>query len=134
MDYLLPQGMTATSCRRTRVDVNVLENMDSDTRDSEERLERLSAFQLKMIIHALKCKTAFMLTCTKLIVLLVPSLRRLVYSTCSIHAAENELVIQRALESEEATQGKFVLARKSSVIPTWHRRGLDLGENPVLRG
>lgn len=67
MDYLLPQGMTAILFRRTRVDISVLENMDSDARDSEERLEKLSAFQLKMITHALKCKTAVTLTCTKLI-------------------------------------------------------------------
>lgn len=108
--------------------------MGSDTKNSEERLEKLSAFQLKMISHALKCKPAVMSTCTKLIDLSVPSLHRLVYSTCSIHAAENELVVQRALESEEATQGKFVLASRLSVIPTWHRRGLDLGENAGLRG
>jgi 25S rRNA (cytosine2278-C5)-methyltransferase len=134
MDYLLPQGMTAMLFHRTRVDISVLENVESDARDSEARLEKLSAFQLKMITHALKCKTAVTSTCAKLIGLSVPSLQRLVYSTCSIHAAENELVVQRALESEEATQGKFVLASRLSVVPTWNRRGLDLGKNTGLQG
>jgi 25S rRNA (cytosine2278-C5)-methyltransferase len=104
MDYLLPQGMTTILFRRMRVDIGVLENVDNDAKDSEARLEKLSAFQLKMITHALKCKPAVMSTCVKLTDISVPSLKRLVYSTCSIHAAENELVVQRALESKEATR------------------------------
>lgn len=46
------------------------------------------------------------------------------YSTCSVHAAENEHVVHQALNSEEAALGHFVLAPRSQVLPSWHRRGL----------
>jgi putative methyltransferase len=55
--------------------------------------------------------------------LLVPALQRLVYSTCSVHAIENEQVVLRALKSEEARAGNLELAGREQVIPTWHRRG-----------
>jgi len=59
-----------------------------------------------------------------------PSVRRIVYSTCSIYAAENEHVVRDSLMSEEARNGRFVLAQMSDVLPSWHRRGLqeELGE------
>lgn len=52
-----------------------------------------------------------------------PSVTKIVYSTCSIHAIENEEVVCAALESDEAKQGQFVLAPRDSVLPTWPRRG-----------
>jgi len=52
-----------------------------------------------------------------------PGLRRLVYSTCSIHETENENVIIQALKSPGNT-ANFHIADKASVIPSWHRRGL----------
>ena len=55
---------------------------------------------------------------------LVPGVQKIVYSTCSIHATENEEVVCQVLESEEATSGGFVLAPRNLVLPTWHRRGL----------
>lgn len=70
----------------------------------------------------------------------VPSLRRLTYSTCSIHAEENEHVVLKALQSEEARsqvdsssptsrskQERFTswrIAPRSEVIPTWSTRGI----------
>lgn len=54
----------------------------------------------------------------------VPSLQKLVYSTCSIHSAENEEVVLQALASNEAKAGNFRLARREDVLPTWPRRGL----------
>jgi 25S rRNA (cytosine2278-C5)-methyltransferase len=54
----------------------------------------------------------------------VPSVKRIVYSTCSIHAAENELVVRDALESDLARRLGFNLADQREVIPEWQRRGL----------
>ncbi|KNC30271.1 hypothetical protein FF38_09739 [Lucilia cuprina] len=46
-----------------------------------------------------------------------------VYSTCSIHEEENELVVQRLLENEEV-KGKWELCGRDEVLPKWERRGL----------
>lgn len=54
----------------------------------------------------------------------VPAVQRIVYSTCSIHAIENEHVVRAALESAEARDANIQLAPRNAVIPTWHRRGL----------
>ena len=55
----------------------------------------------------------------------VPNVTRIVYSTCSVHALENEHVVQAVLDTEEAKVGKFTLAPQNEVLPTWQRRGLD---------
>ncbi|KAI0749481.1 S-adenosyl-L-methionine-dependent methyltransferase [Daedaleopsis nitida] len=73
-----------------------------------ERLNKLATFQLKMIQHAMT----------------FPLVKRIVYSTCSVHAIENEHVIRQALKTEEATGGSFRLARREQVLPAWHRRGI----------
>lgn len=54
----------------------------------------------------------------------VPNVTRIVYSTCSVHALENEHVVQAVLDTEEAKVGKFALAPQNEVLPTWQRRGL----------
>ena len=48
-----------------------------------------------------------------------PAVERLVYSTCSVHAEENELVVARVLPL--AHELGFHLA---SALPAWPRRGL----------
>ena len=53
----------------------------------------------------------------------VPSVEKIVYSTCSIHPEENERVVAVALRSTEATAGGFTLAPRAAVLPTWSRRG-----------
>ena len=45
------------------------------------------------------------------------------YSTCSIHAVENEKVVSAALRSEEAIKGGYKLAHRADVLPKWPRRG-----------
>ena len=67
------------------------------------RLERLAAFQEAALRHALT----------------LPALRRLVYSTCSVHARENEAVVAAVLPAAAALG--FALANP---FPAWRRRGL----------
>ncbi|WVO13447.1 hypothetical protein L204_101063 [Cryptococcus depauperatus] len=84
--------------------------VEDDTEESDsktERLEKLAGFQLQMIIHAFK----------------FPSARRIVYSTCSIHAEEDERVVMLALQTSIAKQRGWTLAKRESVLPTWERRG-----------
>lgn len=78
------------------------------------RLQSLAAFQTKALRHALT----------------LPKLERLVYSTCSIHDVENELVVKAVLE--EAQELGFHLA---DPFPSWPRRGLPLlpGHHHLIR-
>jgi putative methyltransferase len=69
----------------------------------QARLERLAAFQEAALRDALT----------------LPNLARLVYSTCSLHARENEAVVAAVLPEYE--QRGFALA---DPFPGWHRRGL----------
>ncbi|KAL1949306.1 hypothetical protein VTO73DRAFT_8187 [Trametes versicolor] len=86
---------------------HLLDNEQDEDEDSE-RLNKLAAFQLKMIRHAMT----------------FPSVKRIVYSTCSVHAIENEHVVRQAIKSEEAANGHFRLGRREEVLPVWHRRGI----------
>jgi len=79
------------------------ENIAQDVRDQPERLKKLSCFQIMILRHAMK----------------FPALKRLVYSTCSIHEEENEMVVKEILEREAG----FELVK--SPLPTWPRRGLS---------
>lgn len=54
---------------------------DGEEKD-EARLASLASFQLKCLNHALR----------------FPGLKRLVYSTCSVHAQENEEVVTSCLQ------------------------------------
>ncbi|KAH9481642.1 25S rRNA (cytosine-C(5))-methyltransferase rcm1 [Psilocybe cubensis] len=89
-----------------RLDHLIETEIENDA-DKEERLDKLAAFQLMMIKHAMR----------------FPNVKKIVYSTCSIHATENERVVCNALESEEAVAGSFQLAPQTEVLPTWPRRG-----------
>ncbi|KFQ61620.1 Putative methyltransferase NSUN5, partial [Pelecanus crispus] len=69
---------------------------------SAERLEALAGFQRKVLSHALR----------------FPALRRLVYSTCSLHQEENEEVVHAVLQEWDST------FRLVNAFPSWPCRGL----------
>ncbi|KAK8178021.1 S-adenosyl-L-methionine-dependent methyltransferase [Phyllosticta citrichinensis] len=76
----------------------------------QKRLAALAAFQLKIVTHAMAFARA----------------RKIAYSTCSVHAAENEHVVLRALASEVARRrGWRVLRRDEQVegMKRWAVRG-----------
>ncbi|CAN6271954.1 unnamed protein product [Urochloa humidicola] len=87
---------------------------DQDGASTSSRVMKLSAFQKKALSHALS----------------FPSVERVVYSTCSIHQAENEDVVNAVLPL--ATSLGFELA---TPFPKWHRRGLPVfeGSEHLLR-
>lgn len=91
------------SCSGSGMPMSLERSLSNSESDSKERLQQLSRFQIKILKHAAK----------------FPSLRRMVYSTCSIHEEENELVVKEILDS--CSNWKLV----SGILPTWHRRGLD---------
>ncbi|XP_030944249.1 probable 28S rRNA (cytosine-C(5))-methyltransferase isoform X2 [Quercus lobata] len=72
-----------------------------------ERLNKLAAFQRKVLMHALS----------------FPAVERVVYSTCSIHQIENEDVVKSVLPL--AASYGFQLA---TPFPQWQRRGLPVFE------
>lgn len=98
MDFLLP------STWQKGDDHAQAANAEADT----ERINKLAEFQEAALRHALTFK----------------SLRRLVYSTCSVHRRENEDVVAAVLP--EAHSLGFHL---KDPFPSWHRRGL-----PVVAG
>ena len=69
---------------------------------SDERLEQLSKFQITILKHALK----------------FPSVKRIVYSTCSIHEKENEHVVEEVLSCVKDTFKMRLL------MPDWPERGV----------
>jgi putative methyltransferase len=75
IDYILLDPSCSGSGIRNR-------NDDTETID-EERLERLSTLQIRMVTYAL---TNF------------PKVKRITYSTCSIHSQENEQVVETILD------------------------------------
>lgn len=75
----------------------------------EERILSLSSFQKKIIMHAMR----------------FPSARRITYSTCSVHAEENEHVVLSVFRSDIAVKrGWKVENRDKNNFKSWKRRGL----------
>ncbi|KAL2366910.1 hypothetical protein RJZ56_000242 [Blastomyces dermatitidis] len=76
-----------------------------------DRLIKLSNLQTRIIEHAFS----------------FPAARRVTYSTCSIHAQENEVVVSRALKSPVAQRrGWRILSRSEQVegLRNWKYRGI----------
>ncbi|KAJ7722752.1 S-adenosyl-L-methionine-dependent methyltransferase [Mycena maculata] len=93
---------------------HLLETEEENQEALDDRLTKLASFQLMMIKHAMK----------------FPKVGKIVYSTCSIHATENEGVVGAALLSDEAKAGGFALAPREDVLLQWQRRGVP-GEMAV---
>jgi len=77
--------------------------------DSPERIEKLASFQTKLLRHALS----------------FPSIKRVAYSTCSIHKRENEDVAMEVLRGSVNFEPVKSFALKDNCIPDWERRGLS---------
>ena len=78
--------------------------------DLSSRLDALSAFQLKLLIHAFS----------------FPEASKITYSTCSVYEQENEQVVMKALLSSVANaRGWRILRREEQVsgLRRWHIRG-----------
>lgn len=71
-----------------------------DTKKLQKRLRALAQFQMKCVLHAMN----------------FPAVRRIVYSTCSVHEEENEQVVAQVLRA--ATRFRLV-----NNFPEWPRRG-----------
>lgn len=71
------------------------------------RLQKLANFQFAIMKHALQ----------------FPLATKVVYSTCSIHAEENERVTVDLLRDPAISQLGWTLASREDVIPRWERRG-----------
>ncbi|KAJ3586371.1 hypothetical protein NHX12_012770 [Muraenolepis orangiensis] len=71
-------------------------------RERRRRLANLAAFQLRCLNHALR----------------FPRLQRVVYSTCSVHAEENEKVVAACLQQNPGF-------RLVHLFPQWQERGLE---------
>ena len=109
--YLQPTEESNQSNVRMKQQCEETANVDKETStESATRLEALSHFQLKLLLHAFR----FLHT------------TRIVYSTCSVHPQENEHVIINALLSPMAMeQGWRIVPRNEQVsgMAAWHIRG-----------
>lgn len=95
---------------QTLVDDDGKTTVVSSEADLKARLAALSSFQCSLLVHALR----------------FPAARRVTYSTCSVHAEENEHVVLAALRSEVARErGWRILTRPEQVdgMRRWPVRG-----------
>lgn len=95
--------------------------LPDDSDKLEARLTALSSFQLRLLEHAMNFSAA----------------RRITYSTCSVHAEENEHVVVNALLSAVAeARGWQILKREQQVdgMRRWLIRGSLMACQSVLDG
>ena len=88
-----------------RASVSGMVNREGESDMSEQRLQSLAAVQARLLRHALS----------------FPSVKKVVYSTCSTSAEENEEVIAAVLSDDSAFEAE-------TSLPSWTRRGLDTHE------
>ena len=107
----------------TRADISQTEDnevvAEETPRDSNTRLESLSHFQLKLLLHTFR----------------FPRVTRITYSTCSVHDEENEHVVMKALLSSIAIdRGWKILPREQQVsgMAAWNIRGHESACKEVM--
>ncbi|EPS69833.1 hypothetical protein M569_04929, partial [Genlisea aurea] len=105
---LVDPSCSGSGTASDRLDHLLPSSHGSSSNSERARLQKLMFFQKKALLHAL----AF------------PAVERIVYSTCSVHRAENEDVVSFVLDF--ASSRGFRLA---TAIPKWPRRGF-----PSFRG
>ncbi|XP_030843202.1 probable 28S rRNA (cytosine-C(5))-methyltransferase [Strongylocentrotus purpuratus] len=81
--------------------------VDDDMQEDRARLRSLHQLQCRILTHALS----------------FPSVRRVVYSTCSVHREENEDVVRTVLEQSDGFRLVPVMQG------TWDRRGLSTSQD-----
>jgi putative methyltransferase len=99
--------MLDPSCSGSGMVSNHQESIDRDPKFTNDRIKSVSNFQFQALQHATSN---------------FPKVRRVVYSTCSVYAEENENVVQRLLESTDEWE---LVAPKC--LRNWKRRGIDHG-------
>eukprot|EP01134_Creolimax_fragrantissima_P003302 CFRG3302T1 len=100
VEYILLDPSCSGSGIVSRLDQLIDNDDDVNSEDYIDRLNGLREFQETVLIHAFK----------------FPNVKRVSYSTCSIHEQENEVVVANVL----AAQNDFQLAQ---ALPQWPRRG-----------
>ena len=77
--------------------------------DSADRIEKLASFQTKLLRHALS----------------FPCVKRVAYSTCSVHKRENEEVVMEILNGNDNNEPVQEFKLMDNCVPSWERRGLS---------
>ncbi|XP_076472389.1 28S rRNA (cytosine-C(5))-methyltransferase-like [Babylonia areolata] len=108
VEYVLVDPSCSGSGIMSRMDhVNATTtNNNTNNNNNSARLLSLQRFQISILKHALR----------------FPAVRRLVYSTCSVHREENESVVA---EVAQQVQGRFQV---TAVFPQFPHRGGNGGE------
>ncbi|KAI1085874.1 S-adenosyl-L-methionine-dependent methyltransferase, partial [Whalleya microplaca] len=102
--------LVADAPQRVIIDDDGQETLVSSEKELKARLEALSSFQLTLLLHAFK----------------FPAAKKITYSTCSIHAEENEQVVLKALQSDISKErGWRIRKREKQVrgLREWPVRG-----------
>ncbi|KNC76311.1 hypothetical protein SARC_11180 [Sphaeroforma arctica JP610] len=100
VEYILLDPSCSGSGIVSRLDQLIDNDDDTMSQDYQERLDNLRQFQETVLLHAFT----------------FPRVKRVSYSTCSIHEQENEVVVANVLAANE----NF---RLNTALPQWPRRG-----------
>jgi putative methyltransferase len=103
-----PSNQVVDTLDKTKNGLDVSNNDEQDENELKRRLESLSAFQLKLLRHAMS----------------FPAVERIVYSTCSIHEEENECIVVKALMAgKDHGWGLLLRNQQAEGLARWEMRG-----------